>query len=220
MDWPQMRSSIAAMDEHGVATRPEGTPLVSQVIYPRGAYKSETAADTESEAVLQDTLHSQPATVAVAVGAFEIFKAAGLEPNFAAGHSLGEIAALHAAGVLERDAAFGLVCARAAAMAGAAKSAGRGHAMAAVIGKGAAELRVSRNDVWLANINEPGQVVISGSADAVKAESDALSAKGFRVVPLKVSGAFHTPLMQQAGSALVPLRGDHNSNNANWDLYA
>ena len=86
------------------------------------------------------------------------------------------------------------------AMANAA-SAPKDEAMAAVIGPGACDISPSGSDVWLANLNEPAQAVISGTSAAVAAESSKLAARGFRVVPLKVSGAFHTPLMAPAGNA-------------------
>ena len=86
------------------------------------------------------------------------------------------------------------------AMANAA-SAPKDEAMAAVIGPGACDISPSGSDVWLANLNEPAQAVISGTSAAVAAESSKLAARGFRVVPLKVSGAFHTPLMEAAGTA-------------------
>ncbi len=175
-------------------------PLISEMLYPRAAYESEP--DPKYDEQLQNTLHAQPATIAVSVGAFDIFKAAGLHADFAAGHSLGEIAALHAAGALDRETAFKLVCHRGAAMASAASSP-KDEAMAAVIGVGACDIVPSGADVWLANLNEPGQAVISGTSAAVASESSKLAARGFRVVPLKVSGAFHTPLMQVAGGAFA-----------------
>ena len=197
MAWPPMRTAIGAMDAACARAAKPGA-ATSEVVYPREAYESEPTPDHDKE--LQNTLHAQPATTAVSVGAYDVFAAAGCKADFVAGHSLGELAALYAGGVLSRDAAFELVCHRAAAMADASKLA-KDEAMAAVIGPNASDLKVSGADVWLANINEPSQVVISGSAAAVAAESSALAARGFRVVPLKVSGAFHTPLMRGASAA-------------------
>ena len=65
------------MDAQSVIARPKGTPLVSEVLYPRAAYESE--ADPKHDERLQNTLHAQPATVAVSVGAFDIMKSAGLQ---------------------------------------------------------------------------------------------------------------------------------------------
>ena len=85
MNWPQVRAAVAAMDAQSVEARPQGTPLVSEVLYPRAAYESES--DPKYDERLQNTLHAQPATVAVSVGAFDIMKSAGLHADFAAGHS-------------------------------------------------------------------------------------------------------------------------------------
>ena len=197
MNWPQVRTAISEMDAASVEARPAGTPLVSETLFPREAYGSETKPDHDK--VMQDTLHAQPCTTAVSVGAYDVLAAAGCKADFTAGHSLGELAALYAGGVLDRTKACDLVCHRATAMAASAKEA-KGQAMAAVIGPGASDLVVSGANVWLANINEPSQVVISGAESAVASESAKLSAAGFRVVPLKVSGAFHTPLMKSASS--------------------
>ena len=68
---------MSAMDAQSVIARPKGTPLVSEVLYPRAAYESE--ADPKHDERLQNTLHAQPATVAVSVGAFDIMKSAGLQ---------------------------------------------------------------------------------------------------------------------------------------------
>ncbi|KAL3920228.1 MAG: hypothetical protein SGPRY_005332 [Prymnesium sp.] len=197
MNWPPMRTAISQMDAISAKTRPHGTSLVSDTLYPRQHYESEPAPDHDK--VLQDTLHAQPCTTAVAVGAYDVFSQAGFTPDFTAGHSLGEIAALYASGMIERADAFELVCHRATAMSEMSKTS-KGEAMAAVVGPNASAIKISSPNVWLANINEPSQVVISGTQDSVASESDRLSKAGFRVVPLKVSGAFHTPLMQEAGT--------------------
>lgn len=97
--------------------RPEGAPLISEVLYPREPYENEPRS--KHEMAMQDIVHAQPATVAVSVGAYEIFTAAGCKADFVAGHSVGEISALFASGCLDRDVAFELVCRRAAAISAA-----------------------------------------------------------------------------------------------------
>jgi [acyl-carrier-protein] S-malonyltransferase len=124
----------------------------------------------------------------------------GVNPVAVAGHSLGELAALALAGVYSVEAGLELVCERALLMAEAVAE--RPGSMAAVLGlEGQTVARVleSATGVWVANDNAPGQVVISGLRDSVASAGDALlSAGARRVVPLDVSGAFHSPLMQQA----------------------
>jgi [acyl-carrier-protein] S-malonyltransferase len=129
----------------------------------------------------------------------------GIEPSFCAGHSLGEYTALTATGALGFDDGVRLVSARAAAMhdAGAAQP----GTMAAVLGLDDDHVEVAcrraDDDVWVANYNAPGQVVIAGSPAGVAAASEHAKSLGAkRVMPLQVSGAFHTPYMTAARDRL------------------
>jgi [acyl-carrier-protein] S-malonyltransferase len=156
------------------------------------------------EEKLRETRYSQPAifvtniALATAVGD-------ALTPVVSAGHSFGEYCSLTLAGALSFETALGLVNARGLAMHRAATLA-RG-AMAAVLGLDDAPLReavgtaVSRGAgrVQLANFNQPGQIVISGDEAAVRVASDlAIEAGAKRVIPLNVSGAWHSELMEPA----------------------
>lgn len=127
----------------------------------------------------------------------------GVEPDFVAGHSLGEFAALTIAGVFSVEAGLELVVERSKLM--AATAAASPGAMAAVLGLSASVIHsiVDPIDgVWVANDNSTGQVVISGLAAPVESASAALAEAGAkRVVPLKVAGAFHSPLMEPARAA-------------------
>ena len=157
--------------------------------------------------VLNQTQYTQPCMVAFAAGVTSLLYQNGIRPSFAAGLSLGEYSALHAAGVLDARTAIELVAFRGKAMAEA--SAGRSTAMAAVLMLGREELQeccreASRLGVAeLANLNCPGQIVIGGDAEAVaEAGRLALERGAKRVIPLQVSGSFHTSLMAPAGRAL------------------
>ena len=159
--------------------------------------------------VLKETANTQPALFAVSVAAYAACREAGLEPNAAAGHSVGEYAALVAVGSLSVEAGARLVKARGEAMARAAHE--RPGAMAAVLGLDAVTVLQCCQEanptgvVVPANLNAPGQVVISGEAHAVERASELLRARGAkRIVPLAVSGAFHSPLME---TAVATLRG-------------
>lgn len=153
------------------------------------------------EETLKETRWTQPALFAVSVAAYEAVKASGVEPVAVAGHSIGEYAALYAAGVFDIPTGMTLVRVRAEAMAEAAKA--NPGTMAAVLGLDPATVAsVCENTPGIvvpANLNCPGQVVISGEAAAVEAASAALKEAGAkRVIALAVSGAFHSPLMQSA----------------------
>ncbi|WP_278670686.1 ACP S-malonyltransferase [Leyella stercorea] len=129
-------------------------------------------------------------------------------PTMVAGHSLGELSALVAAGALSFEDGVKLVSARAIAMQKACEAAP--GTMAAVIGlpdekieEICAEVSTDGNIVVAANYNCPGQLVISGNVDAINAACEKLKPAGAkRALPLKVGGAFHSPLMQPAKEEL------------------
>ncbi len=130
------------------------------------------------------------------------------KPDMTAGHSLGEFSALVAAGALKFEDGLRLVYARAMAMQKACEAAP--STMAAIIGladevieQTCAEVSKPGNIVVPANYNNPGQVVISGNIEAVNEACEKLKAAGAkRALPLKVGGAFHSPLMQPAKDEL------------------
>ena len=155
---------------------------------------------------LVDTEVQQPALVATSLAILAAMRERGLEPDVVVGHSVGEFAALAAAGALGTGDAIGLVRERGLAMAEAARE--RPGTMAAILGLEDEEVEnLCRKiiGVWPANYNCPGQVVVSGEHDAVEeccAEAESLGAR--RAVRLKVSGAFHSPLVARAADRLRP----------------
>lgn len=156
---------------------------------------------------LSDTRYTQPCMVAFAAGVTGLLYQAGIRPAMAAGLSLGEYSALTAAGVFDPKTAIELAAFRGKAMAEAV--AGRPCGMAAVLHlereklQAACDAASGLGVAEIANYNCPGQLVIAGDAAAVeKAGELARGAGARRVVPLKVSGPFHTSLMAPAGDAL------------------
>jgi [acyl-carrier-protein] S-malonyltransferase len=154
---------------------------------------------------LTETHNTQPAMFAVSVAAFEAVKALGYTPSVVAGHSVGEYAALYAAGVFDFATGLDLVMARGKAMTEAAGL--QSGKMAAVLGLETAlvaQVCASIPGVVVpANDNSPGQVVISGESEAVDSAAIILKEKGAkRVISLAVSGAFHSPLMQSAADIM------------------
>jgi len=156
------------------------------------------------EEELRQTVHAQPVLFVTSVATwYALSEQVELHPICVAGHSVGEYAALVAAGVLEWQDGLRLVRARAEAMQAAAE--GSQGTMAAVLGLDAEAVETacieasSAGVVCVANYNCPGQVVISGEVDAVNRAAELCRAKGAkRVIPLRVSGGFHSPLMQPA----------------------
>jgi len=158
---------------------------------------------------LRQTANTQPALLATSVALLETYKSQNIKPDYVAGHSLGEYSALVAAGVLAFNDAIRLVRARGQFMEQAVPS-GKG-AMAAVLGAErealqalCADISATAGIVELANVNCPGQIVVSGSAEGVAAAVERGKEAGAkRVIPLDVSGPFHSSLMQPAADKLA-----------------
>ena len=194
---------------------PEAAALIDEadrhLDFPLKARMFGEGGDAEAErAALTQTDVTQPALYVHSLAAFAVLRSRGVEPDMAAGHSLGEYSALAAAGALDFLDGLRLVRLRGQLMARAGDE--RPGTMAAVLGMDAAALEKVCDDVstagagvvQCANFNAPGQIVISGDDDAVeRAGAAAKEAGAKRVVPLPVSGAFHSPLMAYARDGLA-----------------
>jgi [acyl-carrier-protein] S-malonyltransferase len=148
----------------------------------------------------------QPALVATSIACLRAVESVGIKPDFVIGHSVGEYAALAAAGAVSDRDALVLVRERGRAMEEAAKR--YPGAMAAVLGledSVVEQLCAGIENVWPANYNCPGQVVVSGENAAVdRLLVEAAAAGARKTVKLRVSGAFHSPLVARAAEALRP----------------
>jgi [acyl-carrier-protein] S-malonyltransferase len=148
------------------------------------------------------TRNLQPAVTVIDLAILEALKGLGYAPAAVAGHSLGEYSALYAAGVLSVEDTLKLVKSRGALMDQAAQK--YPGAMAAVMGLSTEKLEAllaglqSRGAIGPANFNTPEQTVISGSKKLVEEASRLVAEQGGKTVPLAVSGAWHSPLMQEA----------------------
>jgi [acyl-carrier-protein] S-malonyltransferase len=155
---------------------------------------------------LVQTEVQQPALVATSLAVLAAIRARGIKPDFVVGHSVGEFAALASAGALKVEEAVALVRERGLAMAEAAKK--NPGSMAAILGLDDEVVeRICRRilNVWPANYNCPGQIVVSGENPAVDEACQAAEEEGARrAVKLRVSGAFHSPLVARASDRLRP----------------
>ena len=155
---------------------------------------------------LLDTAVQQPALVATSLAVLAALRARGHEPDYVVGHSVGEFAALAAAGAMTDEEAIALVRERGIAMAEAAAL--HPGSMAAILGledEVVETLCRKILGVWPANYNCPGQIVVSGENLAVDECCErAQEAGARRAVKLKVSGAFHSPLVARAADRLRP----------------
>lgn len=160
------------------------------------------------EEELKQTVNTQPALLTTSVALYQAFASHGITPDYVAGHSLGEYSALTAAGSLSFEEAVATVRARGGFMEQAVPS-GQG-AMAAVLGGEREALAALCEEITsqgqlveLANMNCPGQIVVSGSKEGVEqlvARVKEIGAK--RAIPLEVSGPFHSSLMKPAAQKL------------------
>lgn len=195
VSFPPVRQAFADMDAHFDA---DGLRPLSSVVYPIPAFDS---AQKESQSnILTRTEHAQPAIGTLSAGLYKLLQQAGFKADFTAGHSFGELTALWAAGVFNDNAFFTLAKARGKAMAPPADSDFDAGTMLAVKGDLAAlqkELKVFP-EITLANWNSNNQVVLAGATPAVAAVQKVLVEKGYSVVALPVSAAFHTPLVNHA----------------------
>jgi [acyl-carrier-protein] S-malonyltransferase len=155
---------------------------------------------------LVDTEVQQPALVTTSLAILAALRGVGLKPDVVVGHSVGEFAALASVGAMTDGEAIRLVRERGLAMAEAARQ--RPGSMAAILGLEDEQVETLCRKilgVWPANYNCPGQIVVSGESDAVEeccAEAQSLGAR--RAIQLKVSGAFHSPLVAKAAERLKP----------------
>lgn len=178
------------------------------------------AAGTEWDAdAIRDTKVAQPLIVAASLISWHalVARAAGL-PAGVAGHSVGEVAALAASGVIDDVSALRLVGVRGRAMADAAAQAETG--MSAVLGgdEEAVLARLAELDLTPANYNGGGQIVAAGAVGAL-AELAAEAPRGTRVVELQVAGAFHTRYMQPAVEALAAAAAELTASDPTLTLW-
>lgn len=166
---------------------------------------------------LKQTVNTQPSIVTMSIAALESLKSQfDINADFVAGHSLGEYCAMYAAGVMSLENTLMAIQKRADLMGST-----HGGSMAAVLNASEDVLKAGLAEgskvgyVDVANYNSPAQVVITGDETAVKAASDYLLANGVRrVVPLAVSGAFHSKFMENAGKEFENFVSDLELNNA------
>lgn len=172
---------------------------------------------------LKQTINTQPAILVTSIAALEALKEkTDVKPDYVAGHSLGEYGAYYAAEVVDFATAMKLIDKRATEM-NAAAEATKG-AMTAVIGmsKEAILDTIEKIDgmVSVANYNSPAQIVITGEEEAVAKANDALKEAGAkRVIPLPVSGGFHSMLMEEASVKFSEILDDCDIKDAQIPVF-
>nr|WP_052056734.1 type I polyketide synthase [Colwellia psychrerythraea] len=197
-NFPSVMQAAADMDSEFSQA---GLGQLSPTTYPIPVFNDD--ARKAQDEVLRLTQHAQPAIGTLSVGLYKAFTNAGFKADFTAGHSFGELTALWAAGVLSDSDYMMLARSRGQAMAAPTGEAAIGFdagTMIAVVGNPAevAEDIKDIKDISIANYNSNNQVVVAGVTSQIAIALDVLKGKGYKVVPLPVSAAFHTPLVGHA----------------------
>jgi len=194
-NFPSVMQAAQAMDTEFTNA---GLGQLTPTTYPIPVFNDD-ARKAQDEA-LRLTQHAQPAIGTLSVGLYKTFTNAGFKADFTAGHSFGELTALWAAGVLSEQDYMMLARSRGQAMAAPKDATIDTGTMIAVVGapeKVAADIKDIK-DISIANYNSNNQVVVAGTTSQIAIAIEALKAKGYKVVPLPVSAAFHTPLVGHA----------------------
>lgn len=187
--FPGQGSQTAEMRDEVAAARPDLLALAREVV-----------GEDPFARVDDGTRFAQPAIYCASIVGWERLRDAGVTAAFHAGHSLGEVAALVAAGALTAEDGLRLVAIRGRLMQESGERAGDGS-MIALLGKGAADHApavAQAAGLTVANDNAPNQVVLSGDRGGFDAATKAAKEHGLRAVPLPVTGAFHSPAMAAA----------------------
>lgn len=153
---------------------------------------------------LKQTANTQPCLFAMELAAAAVLREKGVKPDAVAGFSLGEVVAATAAGVFDPETGFQMVCKRGELMQAEAEK--HDTAMAAVVKltpETVTGLCGNYTDIYPVNFNCPGQITVSGLASQMGAFSADVKAAGGRAIPLKVTGAFHSPFMRPAAEAFA-----------------
>ncbi|MGF7237736.1 MAG: beta-ketoacyl synthase N-terminal-like domain-containing protein, partial [Frankia sp.] len=192
----QARAAWDRMAELRLGDRP-----LHQVVFPIPGFTDDDRV--AADALLTATEWAQPALAAASLAQLSVLRAVGMAPDCVAGHSFGELVALHAAGVMDETSLVRLARRRGEVMRSAAIGPG---AMLAVSTSEPDAARLLRDagvdEVWIANVNSPRQVVLAGKAHSIAVVAERFSEKGIATRVLPAAGAFHTPLMAPAQNPL------------------
>lgn len=218
--FPGQGSQVVGMGKDAAEHSPNSRHIYEQADQALGFSLSSLCFEGPEDQLTR-TENTQPAILTTSIALLhELQNRLEIKPDFVAGHSLGEYSALVAAGALSFENAVTTVRYRGKFMEEAVPT-GQG-AMAAVMGVDREVLQqvcetVSEqgDSVQLANLNSPGQIVISGSAEGVRKASEEVKNRGARrVIPLKVSGPFHSRLMEPAAAKLKDILAQMDFSDA------
>lgn len=170
---------------------------------------------------LKETRNTQPCLFAMELAAAAVLEEKGIVPEAAAGFSLGEVTAAAFTDIVDRETGFRLVCKRGALMQAAAEQFDTSMAAVVKLTPETVQALCSRySQVYPVNFNCPGQITVSGLAEQMTAFAADVKAAGGRAIPLKVSGAFHSPFMAQAAQAFADELANAAMSKGRMPLYS
>ncbi len=214
--FPEIRADIEKIDQ---VFRGNNQEALSNYIYPRPVFSKEAKA--KQQQLLTSTQFAQPAIGTLSMGMYKTLQAAGFNPDFLAGHSFGELTALWAAGVCSDSVFLALAQKRGEAMSNTDNTKDSGTMLAVKASLETVQEAISSlPGVTVANINSDNQIVLGGSTAAIKYATDFLKEKGLRVVPLPVSAAFHTSLVEHAQQPFAEFVEGQKFSRAKKPVYA
>src|SRR3954452_4335815 len=196
----------------------KGTRSLPEVVYPITTFAE--AEDELNDALLTSTEWAQPAIAAMSLSMLRILRAIGLEAQHVAGHSFGELTALHAAGALSEADLIRVARRRGELMAEAAQTPGSMTAVSAAIDTVRALVKEAGAEVVVANHNSPTQAVLSGSTAAIERIEETLGMNGVAFKRLPVATAFHSPVVSGASEAFTEFLRTVNLDAPAIDVYA
>ncbi len=214
--FPSMRHTL---EQTNKTIQQQGRPALTDSIYPQPVFDEVAAKQLQTN--LTQTQNAQPAIGAISMAMYEVLKEAGFEANFVAGHSFGELTALWAAGAYDKATFLALAKARGEAMATQNPNADSGTMLAVKSDFTQVKAAIEgMQGVQIANVNSDKQIILGGSKNAIAQAMQQLKAKGFAVVPLSVSAAFHTPLVAHAQAPFAQFVAQQSFQSPRIPVYA
>ncbi len=213
--FPEIREAFdkATRQLMGKWDRPLG-----RFVYPASTFTPE--AEKQTREMLSQTDVAQPALGAAGMGMFRLMESLGVKPDFLAGHSYGEYAALCAAGVLEEDDLYRVSYERGRLINEAAGENQGGMVAVDADAKTVAQAIDGLEGVWLANLNSPSQTVVSGSEDGLEALLKRLPEHKLRGRRIPVACGFHSPLVSDAAKPLAQVLSETEFSEPNAVVYS
>ncbi len=218
--FPEMLAALTEADAAFAQENSAATQRLSDFIFPHPAFNDETRRAQES--ALKATELAQPALGAVSLGALGVIRHFGVTPAATAGHSYGELPALHAAGRMDSAALHKLSNIRGQLMASKAGTPDRGGMLAVIAPEGTVNevLAATGAKLVIANRNSPGQFVLAGPREDIEQAAAELTRRSIRSRVLQVSAAFHSPLVADAREPFAAALAEVAFAPANIPVYS